>query len=127
MDALATTAATPGNATLNTTDTSTIVVGLECWTSEHILAYALPSVVCLAVYGALSFRLLRVGSQLSDVELTPTNLFDFRADSNVPQPYEHPLSSASTTPTRSVAASSIANWATLQTHRWNEVARLVRF
>ena len=74
------------------------MVGLECWTSEHILAYALPSVVCLAVYGALSFRLLRVGSQLSDVELTPTNLFDFRADSNVPQPYEHPLSSASTTP-----------------------------
>ena len=50
------------------------------------------------MYGALSFRLLRVGSQLSDVELTPANLFDFRADSNVPQPYEHPLSSASTTP-----------------------------
>ena len=98
MDALATTATVPGNATLNTTSTSTIVVGLECWTSEHILAYALPSVVCLAVYGALSFRLLRVGSQLSDVELNPTNLFDFRADSNVPQPYEHPLSSASTTP-----------------------------
>eukprot|EP01045_Picozoa_sp_COSAG04_P045524 COSAG04_NODE_16002_length_513_cov_0.603865_1_plen_87_part_01 len=55
MDALATTATTPGNATLNTTSTSTVVVGLECWTSEHILAYALPSVVCLAVYGALSF------------------------------------------------------------------------
>ena len=42
-----------------------------------------------------------------DVELTPTNLFDFRADSNVPQPYEHPLSSASTTPAIATAVAKV--------------------
>jgi hypothetical protein len=69
-----------------------VTVGLECWTTHHVLLYALPSAVSLAIYVALSFRLLRAGKALAAIELTPTNLFDFRADSNMPHHYAHPLS-----------------------------------
>ena len=72
-----------------------VTVGLECWTTHHVLLYALPSAVSLAIYVTLSFRLLRAGKALAAIELTPTNLFDFRADSNMPRHYAHPLSTQS--------------------------------
>ena len=82
-----------GSSSGSLSDTiSAVVVGLECWSLEHTLAYALPSSVCLVAHVCLSVRLLWAGSDLSALEVEATRPFDWSGDSRKPQPRVHPLS-----------------------------------
>ena len=73
-----------------------VIVGLECWGTQHTLQYALPSIFCMFSYGYLSFRLLAAGSDLSTLEIEASKPFDRRGDGTKSQPHVHPLSFAST-------------------------------
>ena len=69
--------------------------GLECFQGLHWL-YLIPGCILFVVFVGFSARLIRVGGELKNVELTK-NIFDWRGDSRKLSAYKHALSARSTT------------------------------
>ncbi len=82
------------DAALQATDGTVKSSSIECFTIDH-LPFAAVGFVLFVLFVCFSARLMRVGGELQNIEMT-TNLFDSRGDSSKQRMYVHPLSAHST-------------------------------